>query len=1820
MNLALAVSDEPSSPIAAHTSGVIPSQGVIQVRFTTDQVSEDQINQPLTRSPLVFQPEIKGTALWTDRRTLEFRPEKALPRATRYTAQVQPSVDQTTSAFSFHFDVIQQAFEISFDGLQTAGAQKDKQMRFTGVITTADAEAGANVAKILKARHDDAALNIKWSHSRNNRQHRFTIDHIQKKQKPTQLALKWDGAAIGVSQKGEKTFSVPSDKPFEVIGARAIYGPTRHIEIRFSDALNQTQEFRGMIRVKNNTDLRFTVDGSIVKVYSTSAWNNEESLVVSEGLRSASNQRLAKTKTLEIKFVTRKPQVRFVGKGVIVPTTFGQTVAFESVNLKAVKVAATRIFDNTSAQFFQNNDLAGHQRLHQVGRVVWQKIFPLDEKPAEKNQWVRRRLDLTPLIQKYGSGLFRLKLSFHRRHIIYQCGDDDAASRDEAAPSPSGEIDLDTESSFWDSYEENQHHDWNMRNNPCNPAYYSYGDNVVERNVLISDIGLIAKKGDNDQLLIFATDMQTAAPLANVNLTLLDYQQQLLAQGVSGADGIAQFYCARPPFLLTARHNGQTGYLRLDNGSALSVSHFDVSGKAIKEGLKGFIYGERGVWRPGDPIWLTFILFDQDKRLPENHPVLFELRDPKGKRVDRIKRTEGINGFYTFKTSTKPDAMTGNYTATVRVGGAKFTQRLKIETVMPNRLKIKLDFGEDVKALTDGHLKVQLSSRWLHGAIAKNLKADMDLALAASFATTFPKYEEYTFDDPLRHYVPEKQTLFKGTLDDKGLADISAHVSAKNVSPGMLKAHFRTRVFEPSGAFSIDRYSMPFHPYKQYVGLRTPPGDKARGMLLTDTPHTVRIALLDANGQAVEKGRVEINLYKIKWRWWWAKGRENLADYVGQSSYRPIQTDKVDIVNGAGQWQFEIKYPQWGRYLIRVKDLNGKHAAGKIIYIDWPGWAGRAAKDIPGGATVLTFSADKESYTVGETVTLTIPTGKRGRGLVSLESGSKVLHTAWVEAHKDAARYSFTATPEMAPNIYAHVTFLQPHQQTGNDLPIRMYGVIPLKIENPDTRLEPQIQTPKTFTPEEKGVIKITEASGRPMTYTLAIVDEGLLDLTRFGTPDPWTYFYQREALGVKTWDLYDMVAGAYGGALERLLAIGGDDAFGQKGERKAHRFPPMVRFLGPFELEPQAEAVHTIEFPLYVGSVRVMAVAGFDGAFGKAAKAVPVRKPLMVLATLPRVISTQESVVMPVSVFAMDESVKQVSLEIQTQGPLAAETASTQSIQFADPGDELVNFQLKADDSTGVAKVKVLATSGDLTAAHAIEIDVRIPTAPVTDVIETVLEPGESWSEQAALPGIPGTNRAVLEISRMPPIDLERRLRYLVRYPHGCVEQTTSSVFPQLWLSHLIELTPAQQQEIQQNIEAGIDKLSGFQHTNGGFGYWPGEHNVHDWSTSYAGHFLIEAQRAGYLLPAGMLSKWKVYQQKQARTWTLSNHKRSRLIQAYRLYTLALAGAAELGAMNRLREASGLDAVSRFRLAAAYLLAGQPEAAEPLTQLVNIKIPEYNELSSTFGSDIRDRAMVLETLCLMKRLKDALPVAVEIAKQLSSDRGLSTQTTAYALIAMEQYTALTGREESMEFTYFQDGQEAQTIASAYPLVQKTLKVTDNAPIHLNIENEGAAAIFSRLIMEGVPALGHEKASANGMKLEVRFRTLQDEPLDVASIQQGIDFFAEVEVTHTGLRGDYKEVALTHIFPSGWEIVDMRLDPYVFRTRESPFNYRDTRDDRVYTYFDIYHGRAKTFRVGLHAAYLGRFYLPMATVEAMYDASLHARLPGRWVEVVQPGK
>ena len=580
--------------------------------------------------------------------------------------------------------------------------------------------------------------------------------------------------------------------------------------------------------------------------------------------------------------------------------------------------------------------------------------------------------------------------------------------------------------------------------------------------------------------------------------------------------------------------------------------------------------------------------------------------------------------------------------------------------------------------------------------------------------------------------------------------------------------------------------------------------------------------------------------------------------------------------------------------------------------------------------------------------------------------------------------------------------------------------------------------------------VQVTEKNKKQMTYTVAIVEEGLLDLTRFKTPDPWSRFYAREALGVKTWDLYDMVIGAFGGKLSSIIGIGGDnDIVANESADKANRFKPVVTVLGPFTLGAGSTNKHNVKLPNYIGSVKAMVVAGQDGAYGSAEKAVPVKKPLMVLATLPRVMGPGESVKLPVTVFAMDKQVKDVQVQIKTNDFFLPGETRVKKVSFQQQGDQMVDFDLKTASKLGVARVKVIATCGKLVSEYDVEMYVRASNPPVTTFISGGAEPGKNWETDFTLPGMEGTNSAVLEVSAILPMDAGRRLKYLLQYPYGCIEQTTSTAFAQLYLDDVMELNDKFKMAIDDHIKYGIKRISSFQLSDGSFSYWPGQQYYDSWATSYAGHFLIEAESKGYVLPPGLKSSWIKAQRQLARQWRPATPEKryyyfqDDLEQAYRLFTLALAGAPETGAMNKLKEMKDISIQARWRLAAAYALAGQVQVAKDLIARETTDISPYRGTYSSYGSAERDWAMILETLVILNDRTRGMTVARRISDMLSKNYWMSTQTTAYTMLALAKFSkGITTKK--MGFSYTLGNGKAIQINTVKPSIQIPLPLANN--------------------------------------------------------------------------------------------------------------------------------------------------------------------------------
>ena len=1828
--------------VNAYTGGVISQNSTIRIELTQDQPMVD-LNQELKDNPFSFSPSLKGKTYWVSNNTIEFVPEEgALKPGAFYEGTFHlgdfVDVDKKLEEFNFSFRVQERNFSIHTDPITVTATQPD-QVTVTGEIRFSDVVKKEEVEKMLTAGSEkNKSYPIEITQTDHPTRYAFSISQITREAEDYQLEITAKGNPAGIDRTQNESILIPAKNSFRFLSAVRIDQPENGIEIIFSDPVSNTQDLKGLIDVPEVSSSIFQIKENKVFVYFEAGKQNKLTLNIHEGIRNSQDKPLGTSHSISFSELNLKPQVEMATSAAILPDSKSLIIPFRAVNLYAVDLSVIRIFENNVLMFMQNNSLSSANELRRSGRLVYKKTLWLaKDSSKDVHRWEDYSIDLAGLIHQEPGAIYRVILSFRQEYSAYPCGGSenkemqfaDNKSSDNLTK-VSGETLSEDDEAVWDTPETYYYYNgsvpmdwsqyrWTERDNPCHPSYYMNSDRIAACNIFASNLGMIVKRNSLNKLWIAVNNILDTKPVAKAQVTIYNFQLQPIGKGETNGEGLVEITPKGVPFIAVAEADKQKAYVRVVDGEEQSVSRFDVEGKDIQKGLKGFVYGERGVWRPGDTLHISFMLEDREKRIPDKHPVALEIYNPRGQFYTKMISTQGTNGFYTFAVPTQADDPTGLWNAYVKVGGTAFHKGLRIETIKPNRLKITLALPTILQA-SSKDVYAPLTSSWLTGATASRLKAKVEMSLS-KVNTQFKNYGQYLFNNPATDFTTVRADVFNGVLDGEGRAGVNIQLPVATGAPGMLNATLTTRVFEPGGDASIYSQTVPFSPFTSYVGINL---NQPKGKYIeTDKDHVFDIVTVNDQGQPVNRSNLEYKIYRISWSWWWENGEESFGTYINNSSITPVASGNLQTTGGKTSFKFRINYPDWGRYLVYVKDRESGHATGGTVYIDWPDWRGRSNKTDPSGIKMLAFSLDKDSYEIGETATAIIPAAAGGRALVSLENGSTVLQQQWLEVSDQGdTKLTFKITPEMAPNVYLHISLLQPHAQTVNDLPIRMYGIAPVFVTNRQTILQPQIKMPEVLRPETDFNVTVSEKSGKPMTYTLAIVDDGLLDLTNFKTPDPWNEFYAREALGIRTWDMYDDVLGASGGRYSSLFSTGGDASL-KPADAKANRFKPVVKFIGPFYLAKGKQQTHTLKLPMYVGSVRAMVVAGQDGAYGNAEKTAFVRTPLMLLSTLPRVLSTQEEITVPVNVFAMENQVKNVTVSLEASGAGVQITGNRQqSLTFDQPGDQLAYFTLKTGSKTGKATIHLTASGNGQQTKETIEIEVRNPNPVVTLRNSQWIEAGQEAELSYTLAGSSSANNQVqLEVSRIPSVDISRRFDFLYNYQHHCTEQLTSKALPLLFVSQFKAVDEQEAEKIKANVQEAIRQIYARQLPNGGFVYWPGNAVADEWITSYTGMFLTLAQEKGYAVHPNVLNKWKRFQRAAAQNWRMpqeaSNWQiwQSELQQAFRLYTLALAGAPEYGAMNRMKEQPGLSIQAKWRLAAAYALTGKMKPAGELVYNAETTVIPYSSMNLIYGSSDRDEAMILETLILMKRDRDALQQAKKVSQNLAQENWFSTQSTAFALMAMGRLAEqLSG---TLDFTWNWNGKQQPAVKSAKAVFEKEIATSPKSGT-VSVKNKGKGALsvdlitLTQLLNDTLPAI------ADNIRLDVKYTDMAGSPISVEDIRQGTDFMSAVTLSNISGTSDYSNLALTHIIPSGWEIYNERMivpevsssstnEANVPESSAGKYTYKDIRDDRVLTYFDLRRGESKTFTVRLQATYAGNFILPAIQCEAMYDAAVQAR-------------
>lgn len=1783
-----------SKYISAYTDGIVRSSSPIQIQLAIKPDKDFQAGTTLPAKILQVSPEIKGDLSLKDGEMVEFIPAEPLKNGQEYQVKFDLgalcSVPEKYKEFTFRFKVIELGLKFK-EGDLWVQERNDSILMYQAEVFSSDYIAPDVIEKKISATLDGNNMPLTWTHDNNI--HRFTVKDLRKGEQGKTLTLSF---SKDFSKNDKTTVEIPSLHEFIVLNAKPVKSERLIIRVTMSERVAASQNLDGFIMVDRRPCNNFEIEDNTIILYPDvdKGTTGLVQLYMFKGIKSASGDILNSDFKTDIRLSSADPRVSFIGKGVIVPDQNKVIIPFSAVALKAVDIEIIKVLNQNMNFFLQENNYEGSYELRRTARPVFTKKIDLQQEypDIDLNRWNDFTIDLSRLVKLEKGVIYRIKLKFKKSYTTLECAG-------EAPDSEFSASDWDNPG-YYSDYEYPIGYEWEEADNPCHVSYYN-GDRFASKNIINTALGVLAKRAVDNKFFISVNELNTASPVSDCDIFLYDFQNQKIDSARTDKNGFAYASPKSKAFIILAKKGDDQAWLKVSDGNALSLSNFDVSGQNVQMGVKGFIYGERGVWRPGDEIYLSLILEDKLKMLPEGHPITAQLIDPKGNVIQSKNGKTGECNIYCFKFKTPEDAPTGYWHAVFRIGGISFTKTLRIETIKPNRLSIVMQFPNDQvigKGISTAPVKVK--TQWLHGAKTPNLKAITEVKLNKGNGS-FSTYPDYTFADKSKDFTSNTEVLFDGTTDANGDFSFSIDKIKSEDAPGLLNATFTTRVFENGGDFSIVSQSIAYSPYTEYVGIRLP--DSEDRWFSTQKPLKINGVTVTPKGEKSGNSIVEIEVYKLNWRWWWDSEYDNIGSYVNREYNREYLRKNVQVTNGSFTTNLGIS--ESGRYFIKAVDKSG-HTTGMIAYFG--SWGDIENSD---AATILNVSTDKKTYKAGEKIKIKIPSSEGGVAIVSLETGQTVKDIFRIPATKGSTTIEVEATPEMCPNVYASVTLIQPHNNRDNDRPIRLYGVVNVNVEDQALHLNPEIKIAPELRPAEEFTVSVHEKNGKPMNYTIAIVDEGLLSLTAFKTPSPFGVFYAREALGVKTWDFYDFIYGAYGARLDKAFAVGGDESLKNLQDEKTNRFKPVVLFEGPFTLKKGATQTHHFRMPEYIGEVRTMVIAATNGQYGEASVNTQVKQPLMVSLAMPRLFTPGDIIDIPVTVFALNKNIREATVSITTDNKITVSGSSSQTVIFNGQGEQVVYFKVRINDLLGMSTIRIDARSGNEKAYVLEDVEIRIPNPRITKVEEKELKAGESISFSATVKGADPVS--TLEVSSIPPLNLEQRLSYLIDYPHGCAEQITSKAFPQLALGNLMTLTAKEKAQVETNVKEVINRLRAYQTADGGFAYWQGSPNISDWVSTYIAQFLVTAEQQGYSVPKQMLQGDLNYMKKIANNWHPADPY-AQMEQAYRLYVLALANQPDLGAMNRLRESRLTENTAQWLLASAYVLCNQKQVGEKIVRQLSSEVSPYRQTGRCFGSDTRDYAIILQAMVNLGMQQDAYRMLQKISKAMGSGNWYSTQETAFALNAAAAYVSkFLGSQNGINITV-KTAEGKETIDTEKTIYQQNLKIRDQKTT-VEIKNNGKGNLYARQINSSIPFDIVTEKIMSGLLLSVNYYGTNGNPLDINRLQQGTDVIAEITVKNTGNTGEYQELVLSYLLPSGFEIINERLtgNANAFKEAENV----DIRDDRFYVYFDLGQNQSKTFKFRFNAAFAGEYIQPAITCTAMYDNSIEGILPGGKITITK---
>jgi len=1320
----------------------------------------------------------------------------------------------------------------------------------------------------------------------------------------------------------------------------------------------------------------------------------------------------------------------------------------------------------------------------------------------------------------------------------------------------------------------------------------------------ITDLA-ITSKAERDGSLVWITSLRTGEPVSDVRVKALTYNNQTLSSAKTGEDGIARlrFPSNHPDgrmWVITAQKDGDLSYIQPKDNQWV-LDDVPQSGRPCVKNYEVMSYTERGVYRPGDTIHMTAVIRGKNGDTPPPFPLAVKVVRPDGRQVAELitKPLETDQGVFHAEFATLADCQTGPYRFRVTLPGSDeilgSTQTL-VECFMPVRMEVKAKsaaerFGPDTPP------SIEVSGRYLWDEPAANIPVAITGTLrpVRYHSTKHPEYKFGCKTDQRVVSLPDSE----GQLDEKGRADLQVRLP-ESFNGGLYRMWLSATVTEPGGRSVSANTSAILDTLNRHIGLRMPSGQ----VVPVGEPLKVSWIRLTGDDKPAPEGELRMRLVRVEYDTV-LQLVNNRRVWKSTERTESINSEKIMATSGA-EGEFEIICPGSGTYRVTVTDGQINSSSSLEFYASqYSAGPQSVPMNQPEHLEVVT---DKEKYFPGQTAKVLLRSPIAGRFLLTVENDSVVaVHTGTIR--NNTAELRVPLSENLRGGVFLTATVLRAvDPKRDNWLPHRAMGMTRVLLDHKRQQLPVKITAPASAKPGENVRIKIDTGTpadpNRPTLVHLWAVDEGILLTTCYETPDPYGFFLGPRRLGVSTADTFLRLLPDY----ERpagTARIGADDFAVDSLRRNpvpAKRRRAAVIWRESVPVDENGRVSTNLKLPDLIGQMRLMAVAVDHDRYGSTEKAMTLTSPLIVEATWPRFVAPQDEFEVPVKLFNSTGRPLSVQVKASLSGPVEVMAdGSLEKVQVnpGQPADLLLSARAI---NTGPVEVSVeateLGTVDGLTARSRATFSVRPASALHSEVEVRAINAGEQFRIQPPQSFVEGTARMTVSVSSRPSIQLGPALEELIRYPYGCVEQTSSRLFSLLYATDI--LGDDRSEMIDSMVRAGIARLWSMQTRSGGLSYWPGGSTPSLWGTAYASSCLLEAGSAGYEIDRQFTDELAKYLAQRLKT--TGNDGPDLNTKALICRVLAVFGEPPLGWMARLAEQEDkLDLAATAHLAAAFHAAGRKDRS---AELIPEQIPQNPGKTTTRGrltSPIRQQAVLLSVLL---EIESEHPAAAVLARRLEEARqGCrwgSTLNNAAAIAALSRYQVITsGQTQDFSGAFIQAGREVAVFDHNTPVSHTFEDISE--PVVVSSKGEGT--VYVVVLSEGLAKRGLIKPFDEGLCVRRNWIDRRGNPIDPNKLSVGD--LVRVKATISTPGPVVHNIALVDALPGGMEVENPRLATSA-ESHYSESNRPDHvefLDDRVVLFCTA--GKdEKTFEYALRVTAAGRFALPPIQASCMYEPAV----------------